>query len=105
MIACRVRTCYMTKSYLGAPMTIKTTLSFTDRHHTYLIAKVQEGVFASASSAVASAIEQMMEDEAARAAALEAMAHEIRSRIDTPSADYVTADDAFGAARSMLRDG
>lgn len=85
-------------------MTIKTTLSFTDRHHTYLIAKVKEGVFASASSAVGSAIEQMMEDDKARAAALEAMAHEIRSRIETPAAEYVAAPDAFGAARAMLRD-
>lgn len=51
-------------------MTVKTTLSFTDRHHRFLMAKVEEGVFASASSAVASAIEQMIEDEAARATAL-----------------------------------
>lgn len=86
-------------------MTVKTTLSFTDRHHSYLIAKVEEGVFASASSAVASAIEQMMEDEAARAAALEAMTREIRSRIETPPTEYVVASEVFGPARAMLRDG
>ncbi len=86
-------------------MTVKTTLSFTDRHHSYLIAKVEEGVFASASSAVASAIEQMMEDEAARAAALEAMTQELRSRIETPPTEYVAVSETFDPARTMLRDG
>ena len=42
-------------------MTIKTTLSFTDRHHRFLSEKVGEGVFATQSAAVASAIEQMMQ--------------------------------------------
>ncbi len=84
-------------------MTVKTTLSFTDRHHAYLVAKVDEGVFASASSAVASAIEQMMEDEGARAAALGAMAEEIRARLATPAEDYVSADEVFGPARAALR--
>ena len=83
-------------------MTVKTTLSFTDRHHDFLARKVGEGVFASASSAVAAAIEQMMQDEAARHAALAAMAGEIRARMRTPGEDFPGADEAFGAARAAL---
>jgi len=40
-------------------MTVRTTLSFTDRHHRFLVHKVEEGVFASAGAAVATAVEQM----------------------------------------------
>jgi Arc/MetJ-type ribon-helix-helix transcriptional regulator len=84
-------------------MTVKTTLSFTDRHHDYLRRKVAEGVFASASSAVAAAVERMMEDEAAREAALAGMAEEIRARMATPREVFVGADEAFGAARAAVR--
>ena len=82
-------------------MTVKTTLSFTDRHHRFLMAKVEEGVFASASSAVASAIEQMIEDEAARATALSAMAEEIRARM-TGGGAYLEADEVFAPVRDGL---
>ena len=34
-------------------MTVKTTLSFTDRHHLFLSEKVSEGVYATQSAAVA----------------------------------------------------
>ena len=37
-------------------MTVKTNLSFTDRHHRYLLEKVCQGVFATRSAAVAAAI-------------------------------------------------
>lgn len=83
-------------------MTVKTTLSFTDRHHEFLSRKVGEGVFASASSAVAAAIEQLMRDEEAREAALGAMAEEIRARMRTPEEDFIGADEVFGAARAAL---
>jgi len=86
-------------------MTVKTTLSFTDRHHDFLQRKVGEGAFASASSAVAAAIEQMMTDEAARDVALVAMADEIRARMATPEAEFTDADTAFAGARAALRQG
>ena len=54
-------------------MTVKTTLSFTDRHHRYLAEKVGQGVFATRSAAVAAAIEQMMRDETERNVALLAL--------------------------------
>ena len=83
-------------------MTVKTTLSFTERHHKFLLDKVGEGVFASQSAAVASALEQMMRDEEERELALSAMAGEIRARMETPREDYVSADEAFAGARARL---
>lgn len=83
-------------------MTVKTTLSFTDRHHRFLTDKVGEGVFASQSAAVAAALEQMIRDEEERDLALGALADEIRARMQTPPAEYVDADDAFAAARARL---
>ena len=83
-------------------MTVKTTLSFTDRHHGFLARKVEEGVFATQSAAVAAAVEQLMQDEAEREAALGAMAEEIRARLATPVEDYVEIDDLLAEARSRL---
>ncbi len=83
-------------------MTVKTTLSFTDRHHRFLTDKVGEGVFASQSAAVAAALEQMIRDEEERAVALDAMADEIRARMRTPRAEYVDPEGAFAAARARI---
>ena len=54
-------------------------LSFTDRHDRFLARKVEEGVFATTSAAVAAALERMIEDDEAREAALAAMAEAIRA--------------------------
>ncbi len=67
-------------------MTVKTTLSFTDRHHHFLSEKVGQGVFATQSAAVAAALEQMMQDEEEREVALSALGQEIRARMETPRA-------------------
>ena len=83
-------------------MTVKTTLSFTDRHHRFLSDNVGEGVFASQSAAVAAALEQMIRDEEERALSLGSFAEELRARMETPPADYVDRDDAFAAARTRL---
>lgn len=83
-------------------MTVKTTLSFTDRHHEFLKSKVGEGVYASASAAVAAAIERMIEDEQARETALNAMAEEIRRRAAAPREVFVDHDATFGAALQAL---
>jgi len=83
-------------------MTVKTTLSFTDRHHRFLTDKVGEGVFASQSAAVAAALEQMIRDEEERAIALDAMSEEIRARMRTPHAEYVDPADAFAASRVCI---
>ncbi len=83
-------------------MTVKTTLSFTDRHHRFLTDRVGEGVFASLSAAVAAALEQMIRDEEERDIALGAMADEIRTRLRTPRSEYVDAGEAFAAARASI---
>ena len=79
-------------------MTVKTTLSFTDRHHHFLSEKVGQGIFATQSAAVAAALEQMMQDEEEREAALSALRQEIRARMETPRAAFIDQDDAFVAA-------
>lgn len=83
-------------------MTVKTTLSFTDRHHRFLTEKLAQGAFASQSAVVAVALEQMMRDEEERDLALESMAEEIRARLQVPRAEYVGGDEAFGPARARL---
>ncbi len=83
-------------------MTVKTTLSFTDRHHRFLSEKVGEGVFATQSAAVASAIEQMMQDDREREIALSALSEEIRARMQTVRSEYVDDEQAFSAARAAV---
>ena len=87
---------------MGAPMTVKTTLSFTDRHHHFLLVKVGQGIFATQSAAVAAALEQMMQDEEEREVALSALGQEIRARMETPRVAFIDQDDAFAAARGTI---
>lgn len=83
-------------------MTVKTTLSFTDRHHQFLSEKVGQGVFATQSAAVAAALEQMMQDEEERNVALQALAQEIRARMETPRDAFIDQDGAFAAASASI---
>ena len=83
-------------------MSVKTTLSFTERHHGFLLAKVREGVFATQSAAVAAAIEQMIQDEAEWEVALSALAEEIRARVRTPRSEFVDRERAFASARATV---
>lgn len=83
-------------------MTVKTTLSFTDRHHRFLSEKVGQGVFATQSAAVAAALEQMMQDEEERNVALQALAQEIRARMETPRDAFIDQEDAFATARASI---
>ena len=85
-------------------MTVKTTLSFTDRHHGFLAAKVEEGVFATLSAAMAAAVEGMMDAEEERAAMLKAsvdgMTDEIRRRLETPREEYLDHDEVMAELRA-----
>lgn len=83
-------------------MTVKTTLSFTGRHHDFLMEKVNEGVFATQSAAVAAAVEQMIQDDREREVALSALAEEIRERMRTARSEYVDDEQAFSAARAAV---
>lgn len=84
-------------------MTVKTTLSFTGRHHDFLLEKVNEGVFATQSAAVAAAVEQMIQDDREREVALSALAEEIRERMRTARSEYVDDEQAFSAARAAVQ--
>ena len=83
-------------------MTVRTTLSFTDRHHRFLLKKVSDGIFATQSAAVANAIERMMQDEEEREVALSALAEEIRLRIRTARSKYVDRQAAFSSAHAAV---
>lgn len=86
-------------------MTVKTTLSFTARHHRFLTEKVDAGVFASQSALVAAALEQMIQDEEEREVALGALADEIRGRLQTPRDAFLDVDGAFARARARASQG
>lgn len=87
-------------------MTVKTAVSFTDRHHQYARKKTEEGVYASVSSLVAQGIERMMQEEEERDAALASMAEAIRARMQTPKSDWIEVDEndtLFDQARTRLQ--
>ena len=83
-------------------MTVKSTVSFTNRHHQFAKRKVDEGVMPSVSSLVAMGLEQVMQDEADRNAALEAMKTTIGRRMHTPRAQWIDhqSDDVFDRLRA-----
>ncbi|MDG1066870.1 MAG: hypothetical protein P8P40_00630 [Sulfitobacter sp.] len=83
-------------------MTVKTTLSFTDRHHDFLKSKVEQGVFATPSAAVAMAIEQLIEDEVHRTNALEAISSVIAKRMETPKSEFISGERIFSNALQQL---
>ncbi len=87
---------------LERDMTIKTTLSFTERHHRFLMEQVENGVFATASAGVAAAIEDMMRAEEERRLMLRAMEDVLRERMATPLEEYVDAEEAFAAISAEL---
>lgn len=86
-------------------MTIKTTLSFTDRHHRFLMEQVEKGVYATASAGVAAAIEEMIRAEEERERRLLAYADVIRERAMTPLEEYVDEEDVFGPALAIIEAG
>lgn len=85
-------------------MTVKTSMSLTERHHAFIKKKVEDGVFASASAVVAAGVERMIEDEAEREAMLDGLRDELRRRMETPESEYVDLDegDPFGEARRLI---
>ena len=83
-------------------MTVKTTLSFTDRHHDFLRSKVEQGYFATQSAAVVTAIEQLIEDEVHRENALEAISSMIAERMDTPKSEFTSGEGIFSNALQQL---
>ncbi len=86
-------------------MTIKTSISLTDRHHKFARERAEQGVFTSVSSVVAAGIELIMQHEAEREAALLAMGETIKRRMATPREQWLewTDDDSvMDKARARL---
>jgi len=87
-------------------MTVKTAVSFTERHHQFAKQKVQEGSCASVSSLVAQGIEKLMLEEQERDAVLSGMADAIKARMQTPRSEFIEMDDMdtmFDDIRERLR--
>lgn len=87
-------------------MTIKSTVSFTQRHHDFAKSLVEEGVYASVSSVVAAGIERVMQDKEERALVLEAMKATVERRMNTPREEWLEvreADELFEKARARIR--
>lgn len=74
-------------------MTVKSTVSFTDKHHQFAARKVEEGTFASVSSVIAAGIEQLIKEEGEREAILEAMKETIQRRMATPVEEWLELND------------
>ena len=83
-------------------MTVKTTLSFTDRHADFLKSQVEQGIYATTSAAVAAAVETLIREAEAREAALVGMADEIRRRMQTPKEEFITTEEAFEKALARI---
>lgn len=87
-------------------MTVKSSISFTDRHHQFVREKVDQGASTSVSSLVALGIEKLMQDEAEQQAMLNGLTKTIRQRMETPQSEWVTVDDTdplFDQARARLQ--
>jgi antitoxin ParD1/3/4 len=87
-------------------MTVKTAVSFTERHHQFAKQKVQEGSCASVSSLVAQGIEKLMLEEQERNAVLSGMADAIKARMQTPRSEFIEMDETdtmFDDIRERLR--
>ncbi len=87
-------------------MTVKTAVSFTERHHRFAKQKVKDGSCASVSSLVAQGIEKLMQEEQEREAALSGMSDAIKARMQTPRSEFVEMDQndtLFDDVRARLK--
>lgn len=84
-------------------MTVKTTLSFTDRHAAFLKKQVEDGIYASQSAAVAAAIEDQIRAEEERQVALDAMAEEIRRRAAAPRESFMSVSEFSDAVEDVIQ--
>ena len=86
-------------------MTVKTSISFTNRHHKFANEKAGEGIFTSVSGVVAAGIELVMQDEAEREAALVAMKDTIMRRMESPREEWIEMDnhdDVFARTKARI---
>lgn len=74
-------------------MTVKTAVSFTERHHRFEKQKAKEGPCASVSSLIAQGIEKLMQEEEEREAVLAGMAEAVRARMQTSRSEFIEMDE------------
>ena len=82
-------------------MTVKTTLSFTDRHHAFLQRQVEAGVYATTSAAIAAAVESMIKDDIEFQAHVSGLAEIVRERMKTLD-DAADADEVYAELMAEL---
>jgi antitoxin ParD1/3/4 len=82
-------------------MTVKSTITLSERHQAFLAQQVAQGAFASESDAVAEAIETMMENAAELDAMVMGMTDEIRRRAQSPPEDFISIEEVFGRLAIM----
>ena len=84
-------------------MAVKSTVRFTDRHHAFAQRKTMQGEHASISSVLAAGFEALMQDEADREIALDAMREINARRLATPESERLEGvDDLFSSAKAEL---
>ena len=73
-------------------MTVRASVSFTERNHEFARHLVRQGVFNSVSAVVAAGLQALRDRDEERALALDAMAEEIRRRTLTPREEFTEFD-------------
>ena len=73
-------------------MTVRASVSFTDRNHAFARSLVQRGTFNSASAVVAAGLQAPRDKDKARSLALDDMVKEIRRRDRTPREEFSDFD-------------
>lgn len=74
-------------------MTVKTAVSFTERHHEFAERTVRECSCASVSGLIAQGIDRLMQEESEREAVLAGKADAIRARMQAPRSEYTALDE------------
>ena len=86
-------------------MTVKSSVSFTERHHKFARQKVESGVYNSVSGLVALGIERLMQDEVEREIMLQNLSQTVARRMQTPKESWIAVDNKdslFENARKRL---
>lgn len=82
--------------------TTKTGLHISEEHRTFIEVKARQDGYSSPDDVIAAAIDQMIEDDQQRLAVVDHSAEEIRRRLKSSPALYISKDDAFAAAMDVL---
>lgn len=85
-------------------MTVKPTISLTDRAHEFARSLVENGKFASLSAVVQHGLQLIQREEAEHQARLEAIRADLDRRAETPSISTEEMDEQLAAWRAERKD-